>query len=288
MSSTAIILAFGSAFFFGLALVLTQLGLRDVPPLSGAAISIPSSSLLLVCVAPIALAESTPVWEAVSIFAAVGLLFPGAVTLLTFVANRILGPVITGTLGNLTPVFAVAIAVIVLDEAIRAVQLGGLAVILAGIVILTATRGEKATRWRSWYLLVPLAAAALRGFVQPTIKLGLEIWPSPFAAALTSYLVSSVVVILAARLRTGQFVLSAPLRGQFWFAGVGLCNGLAVLLMYAALAKGPVALVSPLVATYPLVTVAGRAFILGKTDRSLRLGFGVILTVAGVALLLAG
>jgi drug/metabolite transporter (DMT)-like permease len=288
VSSTAIILAFGSAFFFGLALVLTQLGLRDVPPLSGAAISIPSSTLLFICVAPIALTESTPVWAAVPIFAAVGLLFPGAVTLLTFVANRVLGPVITGTLGNLTPVFAVAIAIIVLDEAIRAVQLGGLAVILAGIVILTATRGERAARWRSWYLLLPLAAAALRGVVQPTIKLGLEIWPSPFAAALTSYLVSSVVIIVAARLRSRQFVVSAPLRGHLWFVGVGLCNGLAVLLMYSALAKGPVALVSPLVATYPLVTVAGSAFILGKTDRSLRLGLGVMLTVAGVALLLAG
>jgi drug/metabolite transporter (DMT)-like permease len=58
--------------------------------------------------------------------------------------------------------------------------------------------------------------------------------------------------------------------------------------MYAALAKGPVALVSPLVATYPLVTVAGSAIILGKTERSTRLASAVALTVAGVALLLAG
>ena len=69
---------------------------------------------------------------------------------------------------------------------------------------------------------------------------------------------------------------------------VGLCNGLAVLLMYAALAQGPIALVSPLVATYPLITIGGSALILGKADRSALLVFGVILAVAGVVLLLTG
>ena len=301
MSSAAVILAFGSAFFFGLALVLTQLGLRGVPPLSGAAISIPSSTLLFVCLVPIVLADSTPVWGAIFVFAAVGLLFPAGVTLLTFMANRVLGPVITGTLGNLAPVFAVATAVVVLGEALRAAQLGGLIVILAGVVILTATRREEAARWRSWYLLLPLAAAAVRGLVQPTIKLGLEIWPSPFAAALTGYVVSSLVVVAAALtnylVSSLVFVAAArsrarPMRatrhGRWWFVGVGLCNGLAVLLMYAALAQGPVALVSPLVATYPLVTVAGSVIILGNTDRIPKLALGVALTVAGVALLLAG
>ncbi|MFL5029182.1 MAG: EamA family transporter [Xanthobacteraceae bacterium] len=284
--SVAVVLAFGSAFCFGLALVLTQLGLRDVPPLSGAAISIPSSTLLFVCLAPVVLVESTPAWTALPIFAAVGLLYPGAVTLLTFAANRSLGPVITGTLGNLAPVFAVATAAIMLGEALRLSQLGGLLMIVAGIVVLTATR-QQGVHWRSWYLLLPLAAAALRGLVQPTVKLGLEIWPSPFVAALTSYLVSSLVVVAAARSRTQSFQPSTPTRGRLWFVAVGLCNGLAVLLMYAALANGPVALVSPLVATYPLVTVAGSAIILGKADRSARLALGVALTVAGVALLLA-
>ena len=97
---TSIALAFGAAFLFGLALVLTQFGLRDVPSLSGAAISIPASTLLFVCAAPIVLADATIVWGAVPIFAAVGLLFPGTVTLLTFAANHALGPVMTGAFGQ--------------------------------------------------------------------------------------------------------------------------------------------------------------------------------------------
>ena len=66
-----IVLAFASALCFGVALVLTQLGLRHLSPLAGAAIAIPSSTLLLICVAPVALAGSAVQWNAVLIFAAV-------------------------------------------------------------------------------------------------------------------------------------------------------------------------------------------------------------------------
>jgi drug/metabolite transporter (DMT)-like permease len=300
--------------------VLTQVGLRYVAPLSGAAIAIPSSTALFICVAPFALADATPVWVAVPIFAAIGLMFPGTVTLLTFAANRALGPVMTGTLGNLAPLFAVSLAFLILGEALRVLQLGGVLAIVAGIVVLTAVRGANAQSWRSWYLLLPLAAAALRGATQATVKLGLEIWPSPFAAALTGFLVSTVVVLTAARIGAGRFVADAaaradepgsgeyparaltkwwprwPLaslasaapRGLLWFAAVGWCNGLAALLMYVALAKGSVALVSPLVATYPLVTVVGSTLLFGKVEGGLQLAFGVALTVVGVALLIAG
>src|SRR5262245_19425876 len=183
MNSAAIALAFASAFCFGAGLVLTQLGLRDVSPLSGAAISVPSSTLLLVALAPFVLLGEPVGWAAVPIFAAVGLLYPGAVTVITFEANRVLGPVIAGTLGNLAPMFAVAFAFLMLGEPLRLAQLAGLVTIIAGVAILTLRRGN-AENWRSWYLLLPLLGAGLRGFIQPTIKLGLEIWPSAFAASL--------------------------------------------------------------------------------------------------------
>jgi len=41
-----------------------------------------------------------------------------------------------------------------------------------------------------------------------------------------------------------------------WFMSVGACNGAGILAMYAALARGQVSVVSPLVATYPLFTLA--------------------------------
>jgi drug/metabolite transporter (DMT)-like permease len=73
--------------------------------------------------------------------------------------------------------------------------------------------------------------------------------------------------------------------GRLWFACVGACNGLGVLAMYAALAQGPVLLVSPLVATYPLVTVALSAILLRSAQVTMALVVGVATTVAGVMLL---
>ena len=285
---TAILLAFGAAAFLGTALVLTQFGLRYVAPLSGAAISIPSFTLAFICVAPILLRGEIIMWSAVPIFAAVGLIFPAVLTLLTFEGNRQLGPVITAALGNLSPLFAVALAVLLLGEPLRLLQAIGLCVIVAGVVIITVTRPQKMRDWRHWALLLPIGAAALRGFIQPTIKLGLEIWPSPIAAGLTGYIVSALVVLIFARLKTGRFIADAPLVGRLWFVSVGMSNGIGVLLMYAALGNGPVALVAPLVATYPLITVGLSALMLGRIENAARLGGGTALTVAGVVMLLVG
>src|SRR5262249_3679650 len=159
-------------------------------------------------------------------------------------------------------------------------------VIVAGVLALTSPGGRAEAGWMSWYVALPLVTAALRGVVEPVIKLGLALWPSPFAAVLVGYLVSAAVVVTALRLRTGRWRPQASARGLAWFAGVGVCNGLAVLLMYAALARGPVTIVSPLVATYPLVTVAASALARHAVDNQLRVVVGAALTVVGVGLLL--
>jgi uncharacterized membrane protein len=77
----------------------------------------------------------------------------------------------------------------------------------------------------------------------------------PHAAVVLGYTVSSAVLIFAAFLHDPKLVRRFDRRGSLWFAAVGLCNGLSVLSLYAALSRGPVALVAPLVASYPLVTL---------------------------------
>jgi len=268
--------------------VLTQFGLRTVHPLSGAAISIPTFTLVFIALSPILLRGEIVVWHAVPIFAAVGLVFPAAVTLLSFVANRALGPVVTGALGNLSPLFSIALAIVLLHEPLRAVQFAGLVVVLLGVLMITVTRGQQVTDWRSWMLLLPLGAAALRGLIPPVIKIGLDIWPSPIAAGLTGYIFSSLTVLMVERIRNGNFIVRAPLSGRLWFACIGLCNGIGTLLLYAALGAGPVSLVVPLVATYPLVTVGLSTLVLGNVKITFRIAAATAFTVAGVVLILIG
>ena len=195
------------------------------------------------------------VWRGLPIFAAIGLVFPALLTLLTFASNRALGPVVTSTLGNLAPLFAVALAVILLHEPLRALQFGGLVIAVAGAVIITVTRPRDFGDWRSWALLLPLGSALVRGVVPPIVKLGLEVWPSPLWACLIGYVMSSLVVLTVQRVRKGSFVVEGATVGPVLVCRHRHLNGLSALTLFAAVRNGPITLVAPLVAIYPLVTV---------------------------------
>ena len=79
----ALLVAGVSAICFGSALVSAKVGLRALDARSGAAISIPTATVLLVLAAPFALDVSGFTVAAALIFAAVGIFFPALVTLLT-------------------------------------------------------------------------------------------------------------------------------------------------------------------------------------------------------------
>jgi uncharacterized membrane protein len=286
--TAAILYAFASASFLGAGVVTAQLGLRTVEPLSGASISVPAFTLLFLLLSPLLLQGEPVVWRGLPIFAAIGLFFPASLTFLTFASNRALGPVITSTLGNLAPLFAVMLAVTLLQEPLRSLQFTGLVIAVIGAIIITVTRPRDLGHWRSWALLLPLSGALIRGIVPPIAKVGLEIWPSPLWACLIGYVMSSLVVLTVQRIRKGSFVEKAAWSGRFWFAVTGISNGLSALTLFAAVRNGPITLVAPLVAIYPLVTVVLSAIMLKHIDITPRIVAGTALTVAGVMLVLAG
>lgn len=287
MPAIAWLAAGGSAFCFALALILTQFGLRYLPALSAAAISMAASTAAFWILAPVLVYGDS--WSSGSalIFAAVGILFPAAVTLLTFESNRRMGPTIAGSLGNLAPLFAIIGAVIILDERLSPWHAAGVTTIVVGVTVLSTQGRQGASRsWPVWLVILPLLAAAIRGAVQPAVKAGLADWQNPFAAVLIGYTVSSVVVITAASLRDRRWIRHIPRAGLIWFGAVGLCNGLAVLLLYTALSLGPVVLVSPTVASYPLITLVLSFALLRAGRPTARQAVGVAMTVIGVAVLL--
>ena len=279
------VLAVCASFLFGLALVLTQFGLRHVPPRRGASVSIPTSAVLFSALAPFMLDWNGWDPRGALIFVLVGLLFPATVTLLTFEANRRMGPSISGALSNLTPLFAVLVAAFLLNEVPRPLQALGIAMVVIGVITLSIDRDWLGTRWHFGAILLPIGIAGIRGLTHPITKLGLALWPSPFAAVLIGYLMSSLVVTGVAA--AGKTTLPSGNRraGRLWFGCVGACNGLGVLALYSALARGPVLLVSPLVATYPLVTLAFAAILLRSARVTIAHVIGVTTTVAGVMLL---
>lgn len=273
-----------SAFCFALALVLTRFGLRTLSPMAGAGISVPSTAAMFLVLAPVTVDWRGWSPDAALMFAAVGVVFPVAVTLLTFAANRRIGPDLTGALGNLSPVFAVALAALLLDEVPTPGQAGGIAAVCIGVVLMLGGRGGAgAAAFPAWALALPLMAAAVRGTIQPVIRLGLQDWADPFAAVTIGYAISAIIALGIAR----KSPLAAIRAGGHWFVAVGMANGLAVFTLYVALGLGPVTLVAPLVACYPLFTMVLNRLIHGDRSMTARTGIGIALTVAGIAALLA-
>jgi drug/metabolite transporter (DMT)-like permease len=112
-------LALISAFGLGAGFVLTQFALKWMPPRLGAAYSVPASTVLFWCMAPFTINITRFDASAAILFGCVGVLFPATVALLNFESNRLMGPNVAASVGGLTPVFAVAFALIMIGESLR-------------------------------------------------------------------------------------------------------------------------------------------------------------------------
>ena len=277
--------AVAAAAGLGAAMVTTRQGLRYATPTAGAAIGVPSTTLMFWCLAPFLLDTAGFNLAAAGVFALVGLFFPAAVTLLTYSGNLRMGPTITSSISCTTPMFALFGAIVFLGETLSTGNMLGTAAIVLGMLVLTWTGGAHLRSWPLWAIALPFAAAAIRALAQVLSKAGLALWASPYAAGLIGYTVSAVVILAATRL-SGPHA-PADRRAVPWFVATGLLNGSSVFLMYTALAKGQVAVVSPIVATYPLYTLALSMLFMRQERITPRVAAGVLMTVAGVAVLLA-
>lgn len=285
ISAAAAPLALLAALLFGAALVLTQFGLRHIEPGDGALVSIPTTAALFWAASPFAVGLGGWRTTAAAIFAAVGVVFPAVVTMLTYQANRHMGPTVAGAVGGTTPLFATGAAIAVLHERPGAMEGAAMLLIVAGVAALS-WRKTGAAMWSVRLLWLPLTAAALRGAAQTAIKLGLAIWPDGFVAALIGYTVSAASVALVAGLRGRERRPALTPRGALWFALVGVCNGAAVWSTYAALRTAPVSMVASVVASYPLFTLVFSVLTRIEPKITPRLVLGTVLTVVGIAGLL--
>lgn len=285
--SGAAILALAAAFCFALALILTQYGLRTVPSWRSPLYTIGGSTVVAWLLAVIFVDPAGFRWEAALIFAAVGCIFPVAVSILSVRSNEKLGPAVAGAVGNVTPVFAVLGAVLFLGERLGAGQVAGLAMVVGGVALLALRGGAGGRHWSVWVLGLPLAAALVRGAIQPAIKTGLALWHEPLAAAAIGYTMSTIVILSLVGRRAWRAGPGHP-AGVRWFLAVGFANGTATFLLYAALGLGSIALVAPLVALFPLFAVVLSFFFLrGEQLHAVGL-LGIVVSVAGVILLLVG
>jgi len=284
--TAALALAMLSSLCFGIALVTGRVGLRTLDARSGAAISIPTATVLFALAAPFALDTEGFTVRAALWFALVGLFFPAIVTILTFRSNERLGPTVTGAVSGTAPLFALLAASLLLGEKVPAQAAIACVAVVVGVALLSWNQSAVRPGFSGWSLLWPITGAVVRGLAQVGAKAGLALWPNPFAASLIGYSVSSVTVVGASQIRRSK--RPQPTKHNIaWFAVTGVLNGGAVILMYAALNIAPVSLVAPMVATYPLATALVSAAVLRGEPLTRRMVAGASITVLAIVYLVA-
>lgn len=277
----AVLLALTSAVFFGALAVAIRLSTRrGADPETGA---LATTAISLVACGSAALVIGGDV-EDLWPFLLAGMIAPGASQILFFRAVRDIGPARTTVLVGTAPVVAALIAILALDEPLRAALVIATVLIVSGGIAL-AGEPIRPDSFRRVGVVLALAASALFAARDNVIReLQVDSDVEPLAAAAATLVGGGLVIagyLLAAR--RARMLEGTALR-------VWLPSGLLFAASYAALFeaydRGRVTVVSPLVATESLWGVVLAALVLGRSEMiGRRLVAGALLIVAGSALI---
>lgn len=278
---SAIALASISAFLFGAMTVLIRLALR-----TGVAAEVGTAMTVLPALAvTAALALGRGEWNLLEAwpFLLAGLLAPGLSQILFTFGVRDAGASRSSVIVGTAPLFAVAIALVFLDEPLVAGLVVGAALIVTGGILLASER-RRPEHFRRIGLVFALGATLAFATRDSLIRwLGTEATDAAagaaaFATMLTGGLVTVAFALVSRRAWTRRAALA--------FLPAGLAYGLSYVLLFEAFYRGRVSVVSPIVATESLWGVTLSALVLGRSERiGPRLVVGATLVVAGGVLI---
>jgi len=278
---TAIVLAGLSAFLFGAMTVLVRMALgTGVPAEVGTLFTIvPACTVTGLAAVAHGDWDLTSAWP----FVLAGLLAPGIAQILFTFAVRDAGASRTSVTVGTAPLFAVATALVFLDEPLVAGLVVGAALIVTGGILLASDRAtpEHLKRVGLVYALVGTAAFATRDTVVRWLATDVTDIDPPLAAFAAMLTGTTVALAFALLLR-------APLsrRAARVFLPAGLCYGLSYVFLFEAFFRGRVSVVSPMVATESLWGVTLSWLVLRKSEQvGSRLVAGAALVVAGGVLI---
>jgi drug/metabolite transporter (DMT)-like permease len=281
----AVLLACASAALFGAMSVAVRFALREFDDAELGSLAMSSVALALTGAVGLVAARGAGLADAWP-FVIAGVIAPGASQIFFVRAVREAGAARTSVLMGTAPLFAVAIALTVLDEPVSAALLVGGGLIVAGGVALANER-VRPQDFRRLGVLFAVAATvlfAVRDNVLRAIAKGSDVHP----------LVAAPVSLLAGA-ATVAFYLAVTRRGAWAraygsavraFVAAGVFFGLSYAMLFEAYYRGRVSVVAPLVATESLWGVAFAALFLRRSELvGRRLVLGAVLIVAGGVLI---
>ncbi len=219
------------------------------------------------------------------LFASAGLIGTVGGRLTRFLAIDTVGAAVTASVGNLTPLIASLLAILLLGERVTLPIVAGTIVIVAGTVLLS-TAGQR-LGFRPWQIVLPLTSATCFGIVAIIRKIGLGDMGPVLGTAIN--LTTAMIAFSALMLASGRHRLSSC-RGRtlLYFIVAGIAENAGVFLTIVALSFGAVSVVMPLSFSTPIFVLLFAPFFLkGVEVLTARVVAGTVLIVLGVYLITA-
>ena len=278
-------LALGSAVLTAAATILIRQGLRGSDPYTAFWVNctVGVAGMWVAVLVTGGIGEVSA--RGVLLFAAAGLIGTVAGRLTRFVGIAKVGASVSSAVGNLTPLIATIVAILVLGERVTAPVIAGTLVIVVGTVLLSSSGLHLG--FRPWMILFPLASAVFFGIVQVIRKVALGgIGPIPGTAInLTTAFIAFSAIMLAMRHRG---IYECRGRTLLYLIAAGVAENTGVFLMIVALRHGAVSVVTPLTAAAPIFVLLFTPFFLrGVEVLTPRVVAGTVLIVIGVYLITA-
>ena len=287
------------AVFFGLLAgalagasnVALYVGLRQHPDVEAASLTMTWVGLVAVAIIAVALGRDLGSWDQIWPFLLIGLLVPGLSTVM-FVAGMIrTGASRTAVLANTFPLYAALLAVGLLGESLRLGLALGTALVVVGAVGLAMSGSPPSIghgrRFRVGMVAAFLAAFTIAGRDTLVRWVGAGDDLSPIVA--NGVTLASGSVALAAFLVVMSSPREAVTRARtatLPFALVGVLTGVTTIAIFEALERGRVTVVSPLIGTAGLWTLAFSVIVLrGHEGIGRRVALSALLVAGGAALI---
>jgi drug/metabolite transporter (DMT)-like permease len=263
------------------ALICSRLGLKYSTPTTVTLVSILVQNLILWAAVFASAGIPSVSWISVGLFCIVGI-FQLGVRLLAYTGVLKIGASRSSALQSINPLISATIAIAVLKESVTPLILAGTLLVVAGIVLVSWKAEKELPSFRWWHLLLPVGAACFTGLNHPMRRYALSLSNEPLFFSAFMGLITWIAFV-------GYMVGSAQEPRLVWdrrallpFLCTGVFETFSIILIVTALSIGPVVVIAPIAATYPVWSLIGAKLFLKDVERiGLRAAIGILSVVAG-------
>lgn len=275
------ILALITSVSYAGALVCSRLGLRYSTPTTVTLISILVQNLVL-WTAVFALTGFPPVAGlSVGLFCIAGV-FQLGVRLLAYTGVLKIGASRSSALQSINPLISATIAIAVLEESVTVLIFAGTLLVVVGIILVSWKAERELPSFRWWYLLLPVGAAILTGVNHPLRRYALSLSNEPLFFSAFMGLITLITFAGYMTISSAEPRLIWDRRALWPFLCTGIFETFSIMLILTALSIGPVVVIAPIAATYPVWALIGAKLFLRDVERiGLKAAIGILSVVAG-------